>query len=153
MIRFRVPLRPKPLKRHRLGKRNRVYDPNVAEKERWIRSALQQVSAIAASSPTASPRIQAQEVRPIQGPVKVHLCFNLKRPQSHYRTGRFKADLRADAPTLPTSKYYGDIDNLAKVRFRAGYIRNACVLFNIPVMLVSYLKLITNPPINNLDGL
>lgn len=120
MIRFRVPLRPKPLKRHRLGKRNRVYDPNVAEKERWIRSALQQVSTIPTSSPITSPQVQPQ-VQPIQGPVKVHLCFNLKRPQSHYRTGRFKADLKADAPTLPTSKYYGDIDNLAKVRLRVGW--------------------------------
>ena len=120
MIRFRVPLRPKPLKRHRLGKRNRVYDPNVAEKERWIRSALQQVSTIPTSSPITSPQVQPQ-VQPIQGPVKVHLCFNLKRPKSHYRTGRFKADLKADAPTLPTSKYYGDIDNLAKVRLRVGW--------------------------------
>lgn len=120
MIRFRVPLRPKPLKRHRLGKRNRVYDPNVEEKERWIRSALQQVSMLPTSSLTASPQVQPQ-VQPIQGPVKVHLCFNLKRPQSHYRTGRFKADLRADAPTLPTSKYYGDIDNLAKVRLWVGW--------------------------------
>ena len=120
MIRFRVPLRPKPLKRHRLGKRNRVYDPNVEEKERWIRSALQQVSMLPTSSPTTSPQVQPQ-VQPIQGPVKVHLCFNLKRPQSHYRTGRFKADLKADAPTLPTSKYYGDIDNLAKVRLWVGW--------------------------------
>ena len=119
MIRFRVPLRPKPLKRHRLGKRNRVYDPNVAEKERWIRSALQQVSTTnpTSSSPITSPQVQPQ-VQPIQGPVKVHLCFNLKRPQSHYRTGRFKSELKADAPKLPTSKYYGDIDNLAKVRLR-----------------------------------
>ena len=134
MICFRVPLRPKPLKRHRLGKRNRVYDPNVAEKERWIRSALQQVSTIPTSSPITSPQVQPQ-VQPIQGPVKVHLCFNLKRPQSHYRTGRFKTELKADAPKLTTSKYYGDIDNLAKVRLRVrGHfffllVMKGCVFF------------------------
>ena len=100
IFRFRVPLKPKPLKRHRLGRRNRVYDPNVAEKEAWIRAAIQQ---------------HPQHLKPLEGPVTVHLCFNLKRPKAHFRTGRFKSELKPTAPKLPTSKYYGDIDNLAKL--------------------------------------
>lgn len=44
--------------------------------------------------------------------VEVHLAFRLARPQSHFRSGRFSAMLRADAPRHHTQK--PDRDNLEK---------------------------------------
>jgi crossover junction endodeoxyribonuclease RusA len=42
--------------------------------------------------------------------VAVFATFRLKRPKSHYRTGRFADQLRPDAPRYPAK--YPDIDKL-----------------------------------------
>lgn len=44
--------------------------------------------------------------------VGVAVVFRLKRPKSHYRTGRFADQLRADAPQYPAK--YPDLDKLCR---------------------------------------
>jgi crossover junction endodeoxyribonuclease RusA len=44
--------------------------------------------------------------------VGVVAIFRLKRPKSHYRTGRFADQLRADAPLYPAK--YPDVDKLCR---------------------------------------
>ena len=44
--------------------------------------------------------------------VGVYVIFRLKRPKSHYRTGRFADQLRADAPAYPAK--YPDLDKLCR---------------------------------------
>jgi crossover junction endodeoxyribonuclease RusA len=44
--------------------------------------------------------------------VGVFVIFRLKRPKSHYRTGRFADQLRADAPLYPAK--YPDLDKLCR---------------------------------------
>ncbi|MFD6970580.1 RusA family crossover junction endodeoxyribonuclease [Streptomyces sp. NPDC059949] len=44
--------------------------------------------------------------------VGVSVWFRLKRPQSHYRTGRFADRLRLDAPMYPAK--YPDVDKLCR---------------------------------------
>ncbi len=44
--------------------------------------------------------------------VGVAVTFRLKRPKSHYRTGRFADQLRADAPRYPAK--YPDLDKLCR---------------------------------------
>lgn len=36
--------------------------------------------------------------KPIEGPVRLDLVFTFPRPRSHFRTGRYRGVLRADAP-------------------------------------------------------
>lgn len=49
---------------------------------------------------------------PFTGPVEVHLIFNMPRPRSHYRTGRFAHLLRDTAPTYAHKR--PDIDKLTR---------------------------------------
>jgi len=44
--------------------------------------------------------------------VAVFATFRLKRPKSHYRTGRFADQLRPDAPLYPAK--YPDVDKLCR---------------------------------------
>ncbi|MGW6535191.1 RusA family crossover junction endodeoxyribonuclease [Streptomyces sp. NPDC055051] len=44
--------------------------------------------------------------------VAVFATFRLKRPKSHYRTGRYADQLKADAPTYPAK--YPDVDKLCR---------------------------------------
>jgi crossover junction endodeoxyribonuclease RusA len=44
--------------------------------------------------------------------VGVFVIFRLKRPKSHYRTGRFADQLRTDAPLYPAK--YPDLDKLCR---------------------------------------
>jgi len=99
-ISFFAPGDPKGQPRPRAFSRGghaRVFDPGTAEG--WK-------SAVAVA---AKPCLPAE---PIAGPVRVTLHFSMRRPKSHYRTGKRAGELRPDAPGWFTSK--PDADNLAK---------------------------------------
>jgi Holliday junction resolvase RusA-like endonuclease len=49
---------------------------------------------------------------PLQGPVEAYLDFVFPRPQSHFRTGRYAGQLRADAPVWQANRF--DLDKLAR---------------------------------------
>lgn len=51
---------------------------------------------------------------PITGACSLRAVFSFRRPQAHYRTGRFSSRLRDDAPLRPTSGNIGDWDKLLR---------------------------------------
>lgn len=54
---------------------------------------------------------------PIDKPVSVSACFLFPRPKSHYRTGKFAALLKENAPEYSTSHANGDLDKLLRSTF------------------------------------
>jgi Endodeoxyribonuclease RusA len=51
---------------------------------------------------------------PIKRPISVRAVFSFRRPQTHYRTGRFSSSLRDDAPLRPFTRAQGDLDKLLR---------------------------------------
>ena len=94
-IDFYVHGSPLPLKRHRLTRRGRVYDPSADDKRVWMETAL-------AFCP----------VEPLTGAIEVELEFIMPRPKSHFGTGRNDGRLK---PSVPTHHLHTpDLDNLVK---------------------------------------
>ena len=85
---------PIPQKRHRMG-RGFSYDPSAPDKKRVRLELLLKNNKVIHT-----------------GPVNMFVTFYMKRPKSHYRTGKFSNMLKNDAPMQHTKK--PDIDNLLK---------------------------------------
>ena len=85
---------PIPQKRHRMG-RGYSYDPSAPDKKRVRLELLLKNNKVINT-----------------GPVNMFVTFYMKRPKSHYRTGKFSNMLKNDAPMQHTKK--PDIDNLLK---------------------------------------
>ncbi len=108
-ISFFVPGIPKAQPRPRAFARKfgdkwaaRVYDAGTAEC--WK-------SQIAAAARPHLPK------HPISGPVSVQITYYMPRPKSHYRTGKYSNELRADAPRFHIVK--PDAQNCSKGSFDA----------------------------------
>jgi crossover junction endodeoxyribonuclease RusA len=56
----------------------------------------------------------ARGLAPITGPVVVAMTFTLKRPDKHYRTGRYAHLLKDDAPEYPDYRGIGDAEKYAR---------------------------------------
>lgn len=91
-----VPYPPVPKARPRLGK-GRVFTPRTTEvaEERIRRCWLDQVGG-----------------DPLEGPLELTVLIYLRRPQTHYGTGRNMDILKASAPKWPFRR--PDWDNYAK---------------------------------------
>ena len=96
MIKFTILGKPKALKRHRVARGGRMYDPSAKDKKDII---LQ----IAKYKPKT----------PFAGDITLHLTFYMPRPKSHYRTGRRSHVRKAKAPVFHSVK--PDLDNLVKL--------------------------------------
>lgn len=100
MIAFKIPGDPIPLKRHRsfiAKKLGRVIQYNPSSKDQ------------------TQFKIRCKKWRPKEpatGPIEITLHFFVKRPKSHYRTGKYKSELKTTAPLVATSK--PDLDNYIK---------------------------------------
>ena len=64
----------------------------------------------------------------IDSAATITAIFTFDRPQSHYRTGIHKTELRAEVPRFPATRNSGDIDKLLRCAFDAivdgGVIRD-----------------------------
>lgn len=94
-IDFYVPGPPQPLKRHRMTRRGRVYDPSADDKRVWMETAR-------AFCPT----------EPMTGALEVELEFIMLRPKCHFGTGRNDGKLKPSAPKHHL--HTPDLDNLVK---------------------------------------
>jgi crossover junction endodeoxyribonuclease RusA len=94
-IDFYVPGTPQPLKRHRMTRRGRVYDPSAEDKREWMKVAQ-------SFCPTV----------PLSGALKVNLEFIMPRPKSHFGTGKNDGKLKPSAPVYHL--HTPDLDNLVK---------------------------------------
>src|SRR5690348_2302228 len=65
---------------------------------------------------------------PLTQPISVRAVFSFRRPQTHYRTGRFSSALRDDAPLRPFTRAQGDLDKLLRSTYdsitAAGLIKD-----------------------------
>ena len=96
MIKFTIHGKPIPLKRHRVTKHGRMYDPSHKDKKQiWLQ--------IAAYKPR----------RPLAGDIMIKLVFTMPRPKSHYRTGKYKHLLKDNVPEYHS--YTPDLDNMVKM--------------------------------------
>ena len=85
---------PIPQQRHRMG-RGFSYDPSAPDKKRVKLELLLKNKKVINTSA-----------------VNMFVTFYMKRPKSHYRTGKYSNMLKSDAPMFHTKK--PDIDNLLK---------------------------------------
>ena len=96
MINFTITGKPIPLKRHRVTKHGRMYDPSHKDKKQiWLQIAK------------FKPR------RPLAGDIMIKLMFTMPRPKNHYRTGKFKHLLKDNVPEYHS--YTPDLDNMVKM--------------------------------------
>jgi Holliday junction resolvase RusA-like endonuclease len=95
---MKIIVRGNPLTWKRPGFRRfgKTYDQQRHEKNQWIKEALPQIT------------------EKLRGQVSVAVKFYLKRPRSHYGTGRNSLILKKLAPDRPTVKR-NDIDNMVKI--------------------------------------
>ena len=95
MIRFTITGKPIPLKRHRVAKNGRMYDPSYKDKKQtWL---------------------QIAKYRPKQalyGDIMLKAIFTMPRPKSHFRSGKYKHLLKDGVPEFHSST--PDLDNLIK---------------------------------------
>ena len=95
MIKIVINSKPIALKRHRVGKFGRMYDPSSKDKKK-----------------TMLQLNQFKPNKPLEGALLVKMIFTFKRPKSHYRTGKHSHLLKTNMPQYYTST--PDADNCAK---------------------------------------
>lgn len=95
---FTVNGKPKPQERHkhaRAGNFIKTYDPSKKDKQDFL--------------------IQVREFapkQPLSGELRMILVFYMPRPKNHFRTGKYKNELKPISPLYHTN--VPDADNLAK---------------------------------------
>ena len=95
MITFTIPQDPIPLKRHRVGRNGRMYDPSHKDKKQtWLQVA------------------KYRPKTPLKGEIMLKATFVMKRPKSHFRTGKYKHLLKKGVPEFHSGR--PDLDNLLK---------------------------------------
>lgn len=96
-IQFEIDGNPKALKRHRVGRNGRMYDPSFTDKRRFNNKAF-----------------EFRPKQPLTGDLMVRLTFVLKRPKSHFRTGKFQGIIKERYRNIyPSTK--PDLDNMVKM--------------------------------------
>ena len=86
---------PKALKRHRVGKYGKMYDPNYKDKKNTMLK-------IAKFKPK----------HPLKGDIMLKLIFTMPYKKYHYRTGKFKYLLKDNVPEYVAKR--PDLDNYCK---------------------------------------
>ena len=97
MISFTIPGKPKALKRHRVAKNGRMYDPSSTDKKQtWLQIAKHR------------PKL------PLTGDIDLKLIFYMPRPKAHYRTGKYAHLLKEKCKDIVYHSNTPDLDNLCK---------------------------------------
>lgn len=94
--------------------RARMKESSSATLPQW-RNAVYQAALAAARCQCGEPGCTAMSAGfPLTEALALRAVFSFRRPQSHYRTGRFSSSLRTDAPLRPTTGAVGDWDKLLR---------------------------------------
>ena len=88
--------KPNPLKRHRHTRSGRTYDPSYHDKKEFAHKASYKKPG-----------------KPLEGALRMQVAFYMPRPKTHYRTGRYKNQLKKGVPYWHTTT--ADLDNLEKL--------------------------------------
>ena len=98
MISFTIPGKPKALKRHRVARYGRMYDPSSTDKkEMWLHIA------------------KYRPKQPLEGDIYLKTIFYMPRPKSHYRTGKYAHLLKDKFKDIRYHSCKPDLDNLVKM--------------------------------------
>ena len=98
MISFVVTGKPKALQRHRSTRRGIIYDPSKKDKQvMW-----QKISKFKPKTP-------------LKEQIYLKLIFYMPRPKYHYRTGKYKNQLKEQYVDVVYHCVKPDIDNLIKM--------------------------------------
>ena len=87
--------KPLALKRHRHRANGFTYDPSAKDKKKF-----------AAKAEYAKPK------KMLEGALRMQVVFYMPRPKKHFRTGKFKGQLKKGVPYWHT--YVPDVDNMEK---------------------------------------
>jgi len=90
-----------------------MYDPSSKDKEKFRKECA-----------------EFEPKRPLEGALSVSMIFNMPRPKSHYRTGRYSHLLKSNAPKLHTSALRAWISEYQKKMAQMSGEQEA-----VPVML------------------
>ena len=98
MISFTIIGQPVPLRRHRVARNGRMYDPSFNDKKQiWLQIA------------------KYKPKKPFKGDIYLKVVFYLKRPKSHFRTGKYSHLLKDAYKDKVYHSFKPDLDNLAKL--------------------------------------
>ena len=98
MISFTITGLPVALKRHRPSARGGYYDPSSKDKKQiWLQIA------------------KYKPKQPFAGDIYLKVVFYLKRPKSHFRTGKYSHLLKDDYKDMVYHSFKPDLDNLVKL--------------------------------------
>ena len=98
MIKFTIAGKPKPLKRHRVARNGRMYDPSSKDKKDiWLQIA------------------RYKPIRPFAGSIRLSVRFTMPIPKSRYRTGKYKHLLKDKYKGIRQHTVKPDLDNLLKM--------------------------------------
>jgi Holliday junction resolvase RusA-like endonuclease len=100
-IKFTIPLEPTGQMRPRFSRRGKFVTTHKAEKQETRESKMLFYIQ------------QAAPEEPFSGPVMLKIVALMKRPKSHFRTGRFSDQLKPSAPFWFTGT--PDLDNIEKM--------------------------------------
>ena len=96
LIEFTIRGKPKALKRHRVARNGRMYDPSYKDKKNmWLQIA------------------RFKPKTPFKGDIMLQVVFTIPYPKKYYRTGKFKHLLKDNIPEYVSSR--PDIDNYLKL--------------------------------------
>ena len=98
MISFTITGQPVALKRHRPSARGGYYDPSSKDKKQiWLQIA------------------KYKPKQPFAGDIYLKVVFYLKRPKSHFRTGKYSHLLKDAYKDMVYHSFKPDLDNLVKM--------------------------------------
>lgn len=106
MIWLTIPGDPIAKKRARFARKGRfvhVYSDQETEESKWIMQMREQLNKY---------RFESGFGPIFKGPVEIKIIFWVRRPKSHYGTGKNYGIVKASTPKFPTGK--PDIDNYVK---------------------------------------
>ena len=96
MIKFTIHGKPIALKRHRVAKNGRMYDPSYKDKKQiWLQIA------------------KFKPKQPLVGDIMLKVIFTIEYPKKFYRTGKFKHLLKDNIPEYVSVR--PDLDNYLKL--------------------------------------
>ena len=100
MITFTISGTPKALKRHRVARNGRMYDPSHADKkEMWLQIA------------------KYRPEKPLPDNIYLKLIFHMPRPKHHFKTkaGKPTDIVKEKYASIKLHSYKPDLDNLVKM--------------------------------------
>ena len=98
MISFTITGQPIALKRHRVAKNGRMYDPSYKDKKQiWLQIA------------------KYKPKQPFAGDIYLKVIFYFKRPKKHFRSGKYSHLLKDAYKDMVYHSFKPDLDNLLKL--------------------------------------